>query len=104
MFAQLKACVVAEHLLYTSHARKEMRAEEFGPIGEQEVYEAIIAGEVIEGYPDDQPYPSVLILGYTESQRPLHVVCAYDSEDDMAIVITAYQPNPSRWVDFRRRR
>jgi len=35
MFARLKACVVADHLLYTSHARKEMRAEEFGSIGEQ---------------------------------------------------------------------
>jgi hypothetical protein len=104
MLARLKACLAADRLLYTSHARKEMRAEEFGPINEQEVYETVASGKVIEDYPDDQPYPSVLILGYTVSLRPLHVVCAYNDEDDMAIVITVYQPDPSRWVDFRRRR
>jgi len=101
---RLKACFAADRLLYTSHARKEMRTEEFGPISEQEVHEAVTSGEVIEDYPDDQPYPSALVFGYTESSRPLHVVCAYDDEDDMTIVITSYQPDPSRWVDFRRRR
>ena len=104
MLDRLKASLAADRLLYTSHARKEMRTEEFGPISEQEVYEAVTSGEVIEDYPDDQPYPSVLIFGYTELSRPLHVVCAYDDEDDMAIMVTAYQPDPSRWVDFRRRR
>ena len=101
---RLKACFAADRALYTSHARKEMRIEEFGPISEQEVCEAITSGESIEDYPDDQPYPSALILGYTRLRRPLHVVCAHSSEDDIAIVITVYQPDPARWVDYRRRR
>jgi len=98
--ARLKACFAAERALYTSHARKEMRIEEFGPISEQEVCEAITSGESIEDYSDD---PSALILGYTRLRRPLHVVCAHSSEDDIAIVITVYQPDPARWVDYRRR-
>jgi hypothetical protein len=42
-----------------------MRQEEFGPITDQELYEAICTGEVIETYPDDTPYPSVLLFGTT---------------------------------------
>ncbi|MBI3950172.1 MAG: DUF4258 domain-containing protein [Acidobacteria bacterium] len=81
-----------------------MRAEEFGLITDQEVYEAICTGEVIETYPDDTPYPSVLIFGMTDADRPLHVVCAYDGEDDQAVIITVYNPYPTRWEDYRRNR
>jgi len=56
-----------------------MREEEFGPITDHELYEAICTGEVIESYPDDAPYPSVLIFGTTNASRPLHTVCAYSS-------------------------
>jgi hypothetical protein len=102
MLTHLRACFDANRALYTSHAWREMRAEEFGPISEQEVYEIVASGE-IKDYPDDQPYPSMLIFGYTRLRRPLHVVCAYNDEDDMAIVITAYQPDPTRWVNYRGR-
>jgi hypothetical protein len=68
LLAHLQACWMADHVLYTSHARQEMRAEEFGPISEQQVHEAIMAGEAIEDYPDDQPYPSTLIFGCTRSK------------------------------------
>jgi hypothetical protein len=32
------------------------------------------------------------------------VVCAYSDDDKLAIIITAYQPHPERWIDFSRRR
>jgi len=35
--------------------------EEFGKIREQEVFEAITCGEIIEEYENDKPYPSMLI-------------------------------------------
>lgn len=104
MIDRLRACFIANRVLYTRHARDEMRAEEFGFIYEQEVYEAVLSGEVIEDYPDDQPYPSALIYGRTLTNRPLHIVCAYSCEEDMAIVITVYHPHPDRWIDNRRRR
>ena len=81
-----------------------MRTEEFGRIREEEVFEAIMSGGIIEEYRDDKPYPSLLIYGRTQNERPLHVVCAYSGEDDLAIVITAYQPDPNLWIDFKRRR
>jgi hypothetical protein len=81
-----------------------MRLEEFGPIREQEVFEAIQSGEIIEDYPNDEPYPSTLVYGHTTADRPLHVVCAYADDDDLAIVITVYEPDPAQWVNFVRRR
>lgn len=104
MLARLIACFNAGRVLYTFHARQEMRTEEFGPISDEQVGEVIASGEIIQEYPDDQPYPSVLIFGYTSLRRPLHIVCAYDDQDDLAIVITVYQPDPARWVDYKRRR
>ena len=91
-------------VLYSRHAREEMRNEEFGAVLEAEVSESVAAGEVIEEYPDDRPYASRLIFGTTEGGRPIHALCAYDMDEEIAIVITVYQPDPRRWVEFRRRR
>lgn len=89
--------------MYTRHARDEMRTEERGPIREQEVFEAVTSGEIIERYDHDTPFPSVLLFGRTSEERPIHSVCAYDSLEDQVLVITVYEPDPNRWEGFRRR-
>lgn len=71
-----------------------MKTEECGRIFDHEVCEAVYNGEVIEAYPEDKPYPSVLIFGRTVVDRPLHIVCAYDDVENLVIIITVYQPNP----------
>jgi len=43
-------------------------------------------------YPDDTPYPSRLLLGW-RGDKPLHVVAAYNAQDDEQIVITVYEPD-----------
>ena len=72
-------------------------------IAVSEVKEAIISEgcEVIEDYPDDPRGPSCLIFGMTAKGQPLHIQCSYPP--NMA-VITAYQPDPSEWIDWRTRR
>jgi hypothetical protein len=81
-----------------------MENEEFGKILEHEVYEAICSGEVTEDYPDDKPYPSVLIYGRTAVDRPVHIVCAFDQKEKLAIVVTVYQPDADLWIDYKRRK
>lgn len=81
-----------------------MENEEFGRILDREVYEAISNGEIIEEYWTDKPYPSVLIYGRTNSNRPLHIVCAYNEDDGLVIVITVYHPNPDLWIKYRKRK
>lgn len=97
-------CFNLDRVLYSGHARHEMQIDEFGSIKDQEVYEAIQDGVIIKEYPDDKPYPSILIFGKTNLERPLHIVCAYDSEENQTIVITVYQPDPEQWEDYQRRK
>ncbi|MBM4141500.1 MAG: DUF4258 domain-containing protein [Nitrospira sp.] len=81
-----------------------MENEEFGEIKEEEVFDAVVSGKIIENYQEDEPYPSCLIYGRTRENRPIHLVCAYSKESDMVIIITVYQPDPKKWIDFERRR
>ena len=73
-------------------------------ITEADVHTALSEGEEIAAYPDDKPYPSRLLLGW-RGDKPLHVVAAYNAQDDEQIVITVYEPDPALWEDgFKRRR
>ena len=64
----------------------------------------ISGGETVADYPDDNPYPSRLLLGFVES-RPLHVVVAWDAATATCIIVTAYEPQPEKWEPgFRKRR
>lgn len=72
-------------------------------ISVQEVREAMVNGVIIEDYPNDKYGPSCLILGFTQLNIPLHIQCSYPSRPVVKI-ITLYEPNPARWVDFKMRR
>lgn len=65
-----------------------------------ELREAINNGEIIEDYPNDKYGPSVLLLGFTQAQRPLHIQCTYPSRP-LVKIITFYQPDEQRWIDHR---
>ncbi|MCZ7673276.1 MAG: DUF4258 domain-containing protein [Chloroflexi bacterium] len=72
-------------------------------ISVQEIRELIHDGEVIEDYPDDKYGPSCLIFGVTKNKRPLHIQCSYPSRP-MIKIITVYEPNSEKWIDFKIRR
>jgi hypothetical protein len=68
-----------------------------------EVHESVARGEVIEDYPDDKYGPSCLVFGFTRAERPLHVQCSYPSRA-LVKIITVYEPDQERWIDYRTRR
>ena len=69
----------------------------------RELEEAVSTGEIIEDYPTDPRGPSCLILGYTQGDRPLHIVCGIMEAE--LLVITAYEPNLEEWEpDWKTRR
>ncbi|MGE0827401.1 MAG: DUF4258 domain-containing protein [Candidatus Binatia bacterium] len=72
-------------------------------ISVQEVREGVANAEVIEDYPEDKYGPSCLIFGRTIAGRPLHVQCSYPSRP-LIKIITLYEPDPARWIDFKIRR
>lgn len=85
----------------TEHADVEMSEDE---IYNEELYESVLEGEILEEYPDDAPFPSCLVHGEGPSGDPIHSVWAYSEEDEIATLITCYRPDPDRWIDFRERR
>jgi hypothetical protein len=90
---------------FTDHARREMEAEPFGIIRVDEILTVLETGEIIEQYPQDEPYPSCLVLGRTREGRALHISCAPVPAERRLLVIATYQPDPARWdSELRRRR
>jgi hypothetical protein len=72
-------------------------------ISVQELREAMAVGEVIEDYPTDKYGPSCLVFGFTLVRRPLHIHCSSPSRP-LVKLMTLYEPDPRRWVDFKVRR
>jgi len=61
------------------------------------------SGEVIASYPEDEPYPSVLLLAFAQ-QQPIHAVVARDPISEACYVVTVYRPDPLLWGhDFKTR-
>ena len=65
-------------------------------ISKADVQYVLATGKTIETYPDDQPYPSRLVLG-RPGTRPLHVVAADNPAEGETITITVYEPDSERW-------
>ena len=91
--------MAGEPLIFRVHAIQRMAQR---GISVEDVRRVLDAGEVIEDYPDDFPYPSALVLGWIGRQA-IHVVPATTPAEK--IVITVYEPDPARWEpDFKRRK
>ncbi len=85
---------------FTRHAVQQMFARS---ITVEMVKKVIQEGKLIENYPEDKPYSSILMLGFYKSE-PIHVVVAVDKKDFTCIVITTYVPDANKWNgDFNKR-
>ena len=83
---------------FSDHAVKRMIKR---TIDRTEIEEAVFSGEIIEEYPDDKYSPSCLIYGRSKADRHLHVQL---SLPPTVVVITAYDPDETEWIDYRVRR
>jgi len=96
----IRAKIVGGQFEFSQHAVDQSIVRH---ISVQELREAIAGGEVIEDYPTDKYGPSCLIFGLTLAGRPLHIQCS-DPSRPVLKIITLYEPDPQRWVDFKVRR
>lgn len=84
---------------YSNHFRIRMKERN---IKFDDVRMAIHSGEIIEQDLSDIPNPSVLILGCTRDNRPIHI--AVGVADSMLILITAYFPSSAVWYEDNKTR
>jgi hypothetical protein len=100
MIRELRSKIAQGQFEFSQHAVDQSIIRR---ISVHEIREAFANGQVIENYPEDKYGPSCLIVGFTLTGRPLHIQCSYPSRP-LVKIITLYEPDPDRWVDFRTRR
>lgn len=89
---------IKKEIYFRDHAIQQMVSRK---IDKDEIIQAILVGELIEEYPKDKYGPTCLIYGQTQMNRPLHILVSYT---EPIWVITAYEPDESKWINYKFRR
>ncbi len=101
-FEAVREAIVRGSVRVSQHAVEELEADD---LSVDTIVSAVLAGELIEDYPDDPRGPSCLVLSSHESGDWVHTVWGWDSGSGIAVLITAYRPHPRKWEhDLKRRR
>ena len=90
---RIRSQAAAEEVRVTQHAQQEMVEE---GIGLDEVLQAIQSAEVLEPYPEHKRGPCCLLVGSTQHERWLHVVCTM--AQPILVIITVYEPKLPKWA------
>jgi hypothetical protein len=78
--------------LFSQHGDEE-RANDGLTIAD--VRQALLSGRVLEEYADTGRGESCLVVGFSDSGIPVHVVCG--GRSDRLVVVTVYVPKPPRF-------
>ncbi len=92
--AGLRRAVQADRVLIRKHADERAGKRK---IAFSSIIDVILTGEVIEHYPDTEPFPACLLMKHIEHDKPLYVVCSFDGE--YCYVITVHWLDPDKWKD-----
>ncbi|MEW6103782.1 MAG: DUF4258 domain-containing protein [bacterium] len=60
-----------------------------------EIEEALMRGRILEQYEDTGRGESCLVVGFTETGKPIHIVCG--RRGDWLVIITVYIPRPPKF-------
>ncbi len=77
---------------FTKHAELERQNDNLTIV---EIEQSLINGIILEEYKDDIRGESCLVAGFTNSGKPVHIVCGR-FEESLAI-ITVYVPTPPKF-------
>lgn len=94
----IKENIITGKWYFSYHALKKCDERD---IDIEKLVISLLNGELLEGYPDDPRGNSCLILSHIES-NPVHSVCGI--HEGSTVFITAYRPEPPKWVNERTRR
>lgn len=85
---ELKNLCKGNKIIWSGHILNRMHQR---GVTREDIITAIMGGEIIEQYEDDFPFPSCLLLGKTQNNIALHIVCSV-CENGM-VLITVYYPD-----------
>jgi hypothetical protein len=95
--------VQAGEVLISAHGYDELAAD---GILAGDVLAGVPAAVLVEDYPDYSKGPCILVLERDRNGDPVHIVWGIPKgQTSPAVLVTAYRPDPARWMDdFLRRR
>jgi len=87
----------------SAHGLEELLADDILLV---DVLASLASAEVVEDYPDHPRGPCVLVLQHDAAGAPLHVVWGIaKNRPSLAVLVTAYRPDPARWTNgFKERK
>jgi hypothetical protein len=100
MLEKVRSQLSTGEFAFSRHALKRVVERN---IGDQDIRQAGMHATILEDYPDDKYSPSCLLLGFTNTGRPLHIHVSV-AETELVKIITIYEPDPSEWVKYSQRR
>jgi hypothetical protein len=62
-----------------------------------EIEEALLNGRILESYTDTGRGASVLVVGFSDAGKPIHIVCG--ERNGCLIVITVYVPSAPKFIN-----
>ncbi len=88
----IKSKIDRREYYFTKHGEQERQNDN---LTITEVREALLNGTILEQYEKDIRGESCLVVGFTNSGKPLHIVCGRLEED--LVIITVYVPGPPKF-------
>lgn len=101
-FIKIQTLVRAGNYTVSDHAYEELMKDAIQP---HEIVMDLDNAIVIEDYPDAHRGPTVLVLCQSANGTTVHSVWGmFKADTNMAVLITAYVPDPVKWKQgFRQR-
>ena len=93
----IRSNVLAGRMRVSQHGIQELTDDNILLI---DVIAGLASATVVEDYPDYAKGPCVLCLQRDGQGKPIHVLWGLAAQSrDVATIITAYRPDPERWMD-----
>ena len=86
------AQITGNEYYFSKHADQERQSED---LTISEIEEALLSGRILEEYKDTGRGKSCLVVGFTNSGKPVHTVCGRRGEQ--LVIITVYIPRPPKF-------
>ncbi|MXZ07847.1 MAG: DUF4258 domain-containing protein [Gemmatimonadetes bacterium] len=97
---QIRSQLSGGEFSFSRHALKRVVERN---ISEIEIKQVGMNANIIEEYPEDKYSPSCLLLGFTQTGRPLHIQVSL-ADTNLVKIITLYEPDTEDWVNYSQRR
>jgi len=99
---RIKALVARGEVKVSGHGYDELAED---GIAVRDLVDGVADAELLEEYRDFPKGPCVLVLQHDSEGRPVHAVWGIPKgETGPAVLVTAYRPDPAKWMDDWRRR